>query len=336
MDGITTIFSHKSLSREKLMAGSSLLTLLDDIAAVLDDVAILSKVAAKKTAGVLGDDLALNAEQVSGVKADRELPVVWAVAKGSLLNKLIIVPAALAISAFAPPLITILLVIGGLFLCFEGFEKVFHKFFHNNQNLQQDKKELQQIKVDALIDDNVDLVAFEQEKIKGAIRTDFILSAEIVVIVLGTVQEAAFGIQVAVVSGLALAITFGVYGLVAGIVKLDDLGLYLLRKSVSGRFNTIQRSLGRGLLIFAPALMKTLTVVGTIAMFLVGGGILVHSFEWLHKQVHHLVEFLAHSLGAIAEVVAPIITEGIVGILAGGLVLLAITLLKSFKKINNT
>jgi len=336
MDGITTIFSHKSLSREKLMAGSSLLTLLDDIAAVLDDVAILSKVAAKKTAGVLGDDLALNAEQVSGVKADRELPVVWAVAKGSLLNKLIIVPAALAISAFAPPLITILLVIGGLFLCFEGFEKVFHKFFHNNQNLQQDKKELQQIKVAALIDDNVDLVAFEQEKIKGAIRTDFILSAEIVVIVLGTVQEAAFGIQVAVVSGLALAITFGVYGLVAGIVKLDDLGLYLLRKSVSGRFNTIQRSLGRGLLIFAPALMKTLTVVGTIAMFLVGGGILVHSFEWLHKQVHHLVEFLAHSLGAIAEVVAPIITEGIVGILAGGLVLLAITLLKSFKKINNT
>ncbi len=335
MDGITTIFSHKSISREKPMAGSSLLTLLDDIAAVLDDVAILSKVAAKKTAGVLGDDLALNAEQVSGVKADRELPVVWAVAKGSLLNKLIIVPAALAISAFAPPLITILLVIGGLFLCFEGFEKVFHKFFHNSQNLQEDKKEHQQKKVAALIDDNVDLVAFEQEKIKGAIRTDFILSAEIVVIVLGTVQEAAFGIQVAVVSGLALAITFGVYGLVAGIVKLDDLGLYLLRKSVSGRFNTIQRSLGRGLLIFAPALMKTLTVVGTIAMFLVGGGILVHSFEWLHKQVHHLVEFLAHSLGAIAEVVAPILTEGFVGIIAGGLVLLVVTLLKSFKKTNN-
>lgn len=225
--------------------------------------------------------------------------------------------------------------IGGLFLCFEGFEKVFHKYFYNSEELQQDKQALQQKKLAALADDNVDLVAFEQEKIKGAIRTDFILSAEIVVIALGTVQEAAFGIQVAVVSGLALAITFGVYGLVAGIVKLDDLGLYLLRKSVSGRFNTIQRALGRGLLIFAPALMKTLTVVGTIAMLL-GGGILVHSFEWLHKQVHHLVEFLAHSLGSIAEVVVPILTEGIVGIIAGGLILLAITVLKSFKKTNIT
>ena len=318
------------------MAGSSLLTLLDDIATVLDDVAILSKVAAKKTAGVLGDDLALNAEQVSGVKADRELPVVWAVAKGSFLNKLIIVPAALAISAFAPPLITVLLVIGGLFLCFEGFEKVFHKYFHNSDYFEQDKKEQQQTKLDALSDDHVDLVAFEQEKIKGAIRTDFILSAEIVVIALGTVQEAAFGIQVSVVSGLALAITFGVYGLVAAIVKLDDLGLYLLRKSVSGRFNTIQRALGRGLLIFAPALMKTLTVVGTIAMFLVGGGILVHSFEWLHKQVQHLVEFLANSLGSLAEVVVPILTDGLVGIIAGGFILLAITVFKSFKNTNIT
>jgi predicted DNA repair protein MutK len=330
------MFINNHISRERRLAGSSLLTLLDDIATVLDDVAILSKVAAKKTAGVLGDDLALNAEQVSGVKADRELPVVWAVAKGSFLNKLIIVPAALAISAFAPPLITVLLVIGGLFLCFEGFEKVFHKYFHKSEELQQDKQALHQKKLATLADDNVDLVAFEQAKIKGAIRTDFILSAEIVVIALGTVQEAAFGIQVAVVSGLALAITFGVYGLVAGIVKLDDLGLYLLRKSVSGRFNTIQRALGRGLLIFAPALMKTLTVVGTIAMFLVGGGILVHSFEWLHKQVHHLVEFLAHSLGSIAEVVVPILTEGIVGIIAGGLILLTITVAKSFKKTNIT
>jgi predicted DNA repair protein MutK len=318
--------------RDKKLPGSSLLTLLDDIATVLDDVAILSKVAAKKTAGVLGDDLALNAEQVSGVKADRELPVVWAVAKGSLLNKLIIVPAALAISAFAPPLITVLLVIGGLFLCFEGFEKVFHKFFHTSENSRKNQTEAHKEKLLHLADENVDLVAFEQAKIKGAIRTDFILSAEIVVIALGTVQDAAFGVQVAVVSGLALAITFGVYGLVAGIVKLDDLGLYLLRKSVSGRFNTIQRSLGRGLLIFAPALMKTLTVVGTIAMFLVGGGILVHSFEWLHKQVHHIVEFLANSFGSIVEIVVPILTEGIVGIIAGGIVLLAVTLLKSFKK----
>jgi predicted DNA repair protein MutK len=328
------MFINNRLSREKLLAGSSLLTLLDDIATVLDDVAIMSKVAVKKTAGVLGDDLALNAEQVSGVKADRELPVVWAVAKGSLLNKLIIVPAALAISAFAPPLITVLLVIGGLFLCFEGFEKVFHKFFHNSKESHQEQEEAHKKKLEALADESVDLVAFEQEKIKGAIRTDFILSAEIVVIVLGTVQEAAFGMQVAVVSGLALAITFGVYGFVAGIVKLDDLGLYLLRKSVSGRFNTLQRSLGRGLLIFAPALMKTLTVVGTIAMFLVGGGILVHSFEWLHKQVHHIVEFLANIMGSIVEIVVPILTEGIVGVIAGGLVLSAITLIKSFKKVD--
>jgi len=314
------------------LAGSSLLTLLDDIAAVLDDVAILSKVAAKKTAGVLGDDLALNAEQVSGVKADRELPVVWAVAKGSLLNKLIIVPAALAISAFAPPLITILLVLGGLFLCFEGFEKVFHKFFPHNENQSNHQEQTHQEKLLALADESIDLVEFEKKKIKGAIRTDFILSAEIVVIVLGTVQEAAFETQVAVVSGLALAITFGVYGLVAAIVKLDDLGLYLLRKSVSGRFNSLQRTLGRGLLIFAPALMKTLTVVGTIAMFLVGGGILVHSFEWLHKQVHHIVDYLSGVFGAIAELTVPILTEGVVGIIAGGLVLLVVTLITSFKK----
>jgi predicted DNA repair protein MutK len=314
------------------LASSSLLTLLDDIATVLDDVAILSKVAAKKTAGVLGDDLALNAEQVSGVKADRELPVVWAVAKGSFLNKLIIVPAALAISAFVPPLITVLLVIGGLFLCFEGFEKVFHKFFFNKSSDDERKKNEHHQKLIALSDDSVDLVAFEEKKIKGAIRTDFILSAEIVVIALGTVQEAAFAVQIAVVSGLAVAITFGVYGLVAAIVKLDDLGLYLLRKSVSGRFNGIQRSLGRGLLIFAPALMKTLTVVGTIAMFLVGGGILVHSFEWLHKQVHHLVEYLSGVFGTIAEITVPILTEGLVGVFAGGIVLLAITIIQSFRK----
>lgn len=326
-----TVFNQLK-TRNETLAGTSLLTLLDDIALLLDDVAILSKVAAKKTAGVLGDDLALNAEQVSGVKADRELPVVWAVAKGSLLNKFIIVPTALAISAFAPPLITFLLVIGGLFLCFEGFEKVFHKFFQKSELGNNHQKEAHQKKLLALADENVDLVEFEREKIKGAIRTDFILSAEIVVIVLGTVQEATFAMQVAVVSALALAITFGVYGLVAAIVKLDDLGLYLLRKSVSGKFNSLQRSLGRGLLIFAPGLMKTLTIVGTIAMFLVGGGILVHSFEWLHKQVHHFVEFVAHTFGSIAELIVPILTEGVVGVIAGGGVLLAVTLLKSFKK----
>jgi predicted DNA repair protein MutK len=227
-------------------------------------------------------------------------------------------------------LITILLVIGGLFLCFEGFEKVFHKLLHRAPTYHDNEKEECDKKATTVSDENVDLVAFEQKKIKGAIRTDFILSAEIVVIALGTVQDAAFAVQVAVVSGLAVAITFGVYGLVAAIVKLDDLGLYLLRKSVSGNFNGIQRSLGRGLLIFAPALMKTLTVVGTIAMFLVGGGILVHSFEWLHKQVHHLVEYLSATFGSIAEMTVPILTEGLIGVFAGGIVLLVVTIIQSF------
>lgn len=310
------------------MAGTSLLTLIDDIATLLDDVAILSKVAAKKTAGVLGDDLALNAEQVSGVKADRELPVVWAVAKGSFLNKLIIVPAALAISAIYPPLITVLLVIGGLFLCFEGFEKVSHKYLHNKDEIE---KEHQQ-KLAAIADENVDLVELEQQKIKGAIRTDFILSAEIVVIALGTVKDAAFEMQVAVVSGLAVAITVGVYGIVAAIVKIDDFGLYLLRKSVSGSFNSIQRFLGRSLLMFAPFLMRVLTVVGTIAMFLVGGGILVHSFSWLHNHIHHLVEWTSSIIGGFAHSVMPILFEGVVGIIAGAVVLMVMALISKLRK----
>jgi predicted DNA repair protein MutK len=253
------------------MPGANLLALIDDIATILDDVAILSKVAAKKTAGVLGDDLALNAEQVSGVKAERELPVVWAVAKDSFLNKLILVPSALLISAFLPWLIVVLLVIGGLYLCFEGVEKLAHKFLHSKDELQKEHAQ----KLAAVADPNIDLVALEKKKIKGAIRTDFILSAEIVVIVLGTVQAEPFATQVTVVSLLALAITVSVYGLVAGIVKLDDVGLYLLRKSVSGSFNSMQRAIGRGLLITAPLLMKTLSVVGTAAIFLVGGRILV-------------------------------------------------------------
>lgn len=299
------------------MPASSLLALIDDIATILDDVAVLSKVAAKKTAGVLGDDLALNAEQVSGVKAERELPVVWAVAKGSFLNKLILVPSALLISAFLPWLITILLVIGGVYLCFEGVEKLAHKFMHSKEDVEQDHAE----KLKAVADPKVDLVKLEQTKIKGAIRTDFILSAEIVVIVLGTVQAEPFATQVTVVSLLALAITFGVYGLVAGIVKLDDAGLYLLRKSVSGRFNTLQRAAGRGLLIVAPLLMKTLSIVGTAAMFLVGGGILVHSIP----AIHHFIEPALHSVDSVAilNVVAPILIEGLVGIVAGSIALLA-------------
>ncbi|XQW86099.1 DUF808 domain-containing protein [Thalassotalea piscium] len=309
------------------MAGTSLLALIDDIATLLDDIAVLSKVAAKKTTGVLGDDLALNAEQVSGVKADRELPVVWAVAKGSFLNKLILVPAALLISAFAPVLITVLLVIGGLFLCFEGFEKIAHKFLHAKEEIEHQHQE----KIKAYADEKVDLVTLEKDKIKGAIRTDFILSAEIVVIVLGTVQEASFTNQIIVLSALAIAITIGVYGLVAAIVKLDDVGLYLLRKSVSGRFNALQRSFGRGLLIFAPILMRTLAVVGTIAMFLVGGGILTHSFSWLHHLIESVVGASTELLGDLANMLVPILADGIIGVLAGAIVLLLISFMKKFK-----
>ena len=305
------------------MAASNLLALIDDIATILDDVAILSKVAAKKTAGVLGDDLALNAEQVSGVRAERELPVVWAVAKGSFLNKLILVPAALAISAFAPVLITILMVIGGLFLSYEGFEKIVHKFLHSKQSLDDEHTQ----KLKALADPSIDLVKMEKDKIKGAIRTDFILSAEIIVIVLGTVKNELFGTQVAVLSGLAILFTVGVYGLVAGIVKLDDLGLYMLRKSVSGGFNGLQRFIGRSILIIAPLLMKTLSIVGTAAMFLVGGGILVHSIPAVHHIVQDMVTWLSATMGSLMEAIAPFMIEGLVGVIAGAAVLFVVNML---------
>jgi predicted DNA repair protein MutK len=281
---------------------SSLLALLDDIATILDDVAVLTKVAAKKTAGVLGDDLALNAQQVAGVRADRELPVVWAVCKGSLVNKLILVPAALAISAVAPWLVTPLLMVGGAFLCFEGFEKLAHKFLHRAEDDQAHKAELMQ----ALANPEVDLLALEKDKIKGAIRTDFILSAEIIAITLGTVQASPFATQFTVLAGVALLMTVGVYGLVAGIVKIDDAGLYLSRQSGSGA-----QALGRGLLRAAPILMKVLSIAGTAAMFLVGGGILVHGLPFLH----HLLEGLP--LGFV--------WDGLVGVVAGGLVLAGVT-----------
>jgi len=313
------------------LAGSSLLTLIDDIATVLDDVAVLSKVAAKKTAGVLGDDLALNAEQVSGVKAERELPVVWAVTKGSFLNKLILVPAALIISAFAPSLITVLLVIGGLFLCYEGAEKITEKLLHSKERSYKD----QQSRVQELANQDIDLVTLEKDKIKGAIRTDFVLSAEIVVIVLGTVKDATFEMQVMVVSAMALFITVGVYGLVAAIVKLDDLGLYLLRKSVSGSYNSLQRFIGRSLLIFAPNLMKTLSIVGTVAMFLVGGGILVHSFSWLYQQLHHLVDWMEIYIGTFADSIGSLFIEAGIGLIAGIIVLSAITLLARIRSLVN-
>ncbi|MBY4675208.1 DUF808 domain-containing protein [Marinobacterium arenosum] len=295
------------------MAAANLLALIDDIATLLDDIAVLSKVAAKKTAGVLGDDLALNAEQVSGVKAERELPVIWAVFKGSLINKLILVPAALLISAVAPWLITPLLMIGGAYLCFEGFEKILHSI--------RPDREAHQRELAAIADPNVDLVAFERAKIKGAIRTDFILSAEIVVIVLGTVQAAAFSLQVATVSSIALAMTVGVYALVAGIVKLDDAGLYLVRTGAG-----VRAALGRFLLRLAPWLMKALSVVGTAAMFLVGGGILVHGVPGSHAFFHHLSES-AGALPAIGVVIGgllPMLINAAIGVLAGALVFAAV------------
>ncbi|MDO6428829.1 DUF808 domain-containing protein [Thalassotalea sp. 1_MG-2023] len=304
------------------MPGVNLLALIDDIATVLDDVAVLSKVAAKKTAGVLGDDLALNAQQVSGVKAQRELPVVWAVTKGSFINKLILVPAALLISAVYPPLITILMVLGGLYLCFEGAEKVTHKFLQS----KEDKAKHHQEVLEKLTQNNVDLVQLEQDKIKGAIRTDFILSAEIVVIVLGSVKEASFETQIAVLSGLAIAFTVGVYGLVAGIVKLDDLGLYLLKKSKSGHFNQLQRACGRGLLIFAPMLMKMLSVVGTLAMFLVGGGILVHSLAFLHHSSASVTEQITALFGNTWATMASVVHDGVIGLIAGLIILALITI----------
>lgn len=303
------------------MAASSLLALLDDIASILDDVSLMTKVAAKKTTGVLGDDLALNAQQVAGVKAERELPVVWAVAKGSFRNKLILVPAALAISAMAPWAITPILMLGGAFLCFEGFEKLAHKFLHR-QGDEAHRAEL----VQALADPAVDLVALERDKIRGAVRTDFILSAEIIVITLGTVSAASFGMQVVVLAGIAILMTIGVYGLVAGIVKLDDGGLFLSRQP-GGGFARVQRGLGRGILRAAPVLMKTLTVVGTAAMFLVGGGILVHGMPGAHVLVHAVTQ-AAEALPAVGGMLAwltPLLIDALTGIVAGGLILGGVT-----------
>ncbi len=290
------------------MAGTTLLTLIDDIATILDDVATMTKVAARKTAGVLGDDLALNAQQVTGVQADRELPVVWAVARGSMINKAILVPAALLISWLAPWLITPLLMLGGAFLCFEGFEKLAHKWLHTPE---EDEAEHQKT-LQALADPAVDLVAFEREKIKGAVRTDFILSAEIVVITLGTVAAASLMQRVGVLVGISLLMTVGVYGLVAGIVKLDDLGLRLQR-SASG----FAQAVGTGLLRAAPWLMKTLSVVGTAAMFMVGGGILLHGWPALA----HAVEAWAAGWGSLLAAVINTLAGAAVGVVAGALVL---------------
>nr|WP_086938254.1 DUF808 domain-containing protein [Thaumasiovibrio occultus] len=284
------------------MAGASLLTLLDDITALLDDVSVMSKVAAKKTAGVLGDDLALNAQQVTGVSAARELPVVWSVAKGSLLNKVILVPAALAISAFASWLITPLLMLGGLFLCFEGAEKILGRWLHPQHDTKAPP-------------------TTEAEKIKGAIRTDFILSAEIIVLTLGVVAAEPFLTQVLTMSAIAIAMTIGVYGLVAVIVKIDDVGLYFSQKA-----NALKH-LGKALLAFAPWLMKTLSVVGTAAMFLVGGGILTHGVHSIGHWIEHasLESVAIPGIGKIVSTLLPTLLNGAVGLLAGAVLVLLIT-----------
>lgn len=299
---------------------SSLLLLLDDIATLMDDIALMSKMAAKKTAGVLGDDLALNAQQVSGVNADRELPVVWKVAKGSFLNKCILVPLALLISYFAGWLINPLLVIGGLFLCYEGAEKIIHSLHHRKAK-DADTAEARVAKAE------VDLVKFENDKVKGAIRTDFILSAEIVVITLGTVAAATMTTKIMVLSLIALLMTVGVYGFVALIVKIDDAGLYLIQKQ-----SDFQQMVGRGLLAFAPVLMKLLSIVGTVAMFLVGGGIINHAVPWMHhfteESVEHVQELPA--LGNILGALTPTLINFAVGILAGILVLIVVSIFSKF------
>ena len=300
---------------------SSLLILLDDIAAVLDDVAVMSKMAAKKTAGVLGDDLALNAQQVSGVRAERELPVVWGVAKGSFINKLILVPLALLISVVAPWLINPLLMIGGLILCYEGVEKVLHSLQHKKAKTgEAAQEELEQIETD--------LATFEKDKIKGAIRTDFILSAEIVVISLGTVAAATFGTKVMVLSVIAILMTVGVYGFVAMIVKIDDLGLYLTQQT-----SNIKQSIGRGLLVFAPKLMKTLTIVGTIAMFLVGGGIITHAVSTLHHWSEEAVDHIQHipTVGSVIGALTPTLINLLIGIVAGLAVVLVVGLIQKVR-----
>ena len=298
------------------MAGASLLTLLDDIATLLDDVSVMTKVAAKKTAGVLGDDLALNAQQVTGINANRELPVVWAVAKGSLLNKAIIVPLSLALAAWQPWLVTMLLMIGGAYLCFEGFEKVAHKFLHKKEEDEQHHIEL----VNAVENETVDMVQYEKDKIKGAVRTDFILSAEIIVITLGVVQDRPFMQQLGVLVGISLLMTVGVYGLVGGIVKLDDVGLWLLQKK-----NNVAQAFGKLALWIMPRLMKGLAFVGTLAMFLVGGSIIAHNLP--HSLgIHHMYDVVARSVPTWLQGISGTFMDLIVGLIVGAVVLILVTI----------
>lgn len=299
------------------MAGASLLTLIDDIATLLDDVSVMTKVAAKKTAGVLGDDLALNAQQVTGINADRELPVVWAVAKGSIINKAILVPLALLLAAWQPWLVTVLLMIGGAYLCFEGFEKIAHKWLHKPEEDAQHHAEL----LDAIEDETIDMVQFEKDKIKGAVRTDFVLSAEIIVITLGTVASKPLMEQLAVLVGISLIMTIGVYGFVAGIVKLDDIGLWLAQKK-----SAAAQQLGGFFLWLMPVLMKVLAFVGTLAMFLVGGAIVAHNLP-ASFGLHHLYEVVAHSLPTWLSGISSTVMDGLSGLVVGALVLVCVTVI---------
>ena len=299
------------------MAGASLLTLIDDIATLLDDVSVMTKVAAKKTAGVLGDDLALNAQQVTGINADRELPVVWAVAKGSIINNAILVPLALLLAAWQPWLVTVLLMIGGAYLCFEGFEKIAHKWLHKPEEDAQHHAEL----LDAIEDETIDMVQFEKDKIKGAVRTDFVLSAEIIVITLGTVASKPLMEQLAVLVGISLIMTIGVYGFVAGIVKLDDIGLWLAQKK-----SAAAQQLGGFFLWLMPVLMKVLAFVGTLAMFLVGGAIVAHNLP-ASFGLHHLYEVVAHSLPTWLSGISSTVMDGLAGLVVGALVLVCVTVI---------
>lgn len=306
------------------MAASSLFALIDDIATLLDDVAVLTKVAAKKTAGVLGDDLALNAQQVSGVSAERELPVVWAVAKGSMLNKVILVPAALLISFVTPWAVMPLLMVGGAYLCFEGFEKIAHKYLHPSAEEVAHHTDL----VEALSLPEVDLLAYEKDKVKGAIRTDFVLSAEIITITLGTVATASLLNQLVVLAAVAVIMTVGVYGVVAGIVKLDDAGFYLIKATGTSVWSRFKRGFGAGILRAAPLLMRALSIGGTVAMFMVGGGILTHGVTVLHHGIEAAAATLASVtiMGSVLAALAPALLNVVAGIIAGALVLLLVKL----------
>lgn len=277
------------------MAFSSLFTLIDDIASILDDVALMTKTAAKKTVGVVGDDLALNANQVAGAGAERELPIVWAVAKGSFINKAVLIPIALLLSAFLPSLIVPLLMLGGAYLCFEGVEKLLHKFLSQAQKQEQHKPQ-----------DRFN----EAEKIKGAIRTDFILSAEIIIIALGELTQADLSTRIVALLLIGIGITAFVYGLVALIVKADDFGLYLMQKG------TPAQHIGRAILLIMPKFMRSLNVIGTLAMFLVGGGIFVHNLDF----IHHFLEQHGFADGWTSNL-ASLIIGLIIGLLACGVVL---------------